>query len=124
MRGFIPIPHFKLWGGEIETSLRLGRFQGTLSYNYQNYNADDTGFEAEWWIAGEKRSRGRSSAWAISPPSIGEKEGYAAWQLQEMACAKNAFQKALQHAEPKSDTALKASHALTAIRQITDAAQN
>ena len=45
------------------------------------------------------------------------KEGYAAWQMQEMSCAKNAFQKALQHAEPKSDTALKASHALAAIRK-------
>ena len=52
------------------------------------------------------------------------KEGYAAWQLREMACAKDAFQKALQHAEPKSDTALKASHALAAIRKIMDAAQN
>ncbi len=52
------------------------------------------------------------------------KEGYAAWQMQEMSCAKNAFQKALQHAEPKSDTALKASHALAAIRKITDAAKN
>jgi iron complex outermembrane receptor protein len=42
------IPHFKLYGGEIEASLRLGKFQGTLSYNYQNYTADDTGFEENW----------------------------------------------------------------------------
>lgn len=42
------IPHFKLYGGEIEASIRLGRFQGTLSYNYQNFSSDDTGFEEEW----------------------------------------------------------------------------
>ncbi|EFK10357.1 conserved hypothetical protein [delta proteobacterium NaphS2] len=42
------IPHFKLYGGEIEASLRLGRFQGTLSYNYQNYSADTTGYEEDW----------------------------------------------------------------------------
>ena len=42
------IPHFNLYGGEIEASLRLGRFQGTLSYNYQNYSYDETGFEEDW----------------------------------------------------------------------------
>ena len=42
------IPHFKLYGGEIEASIRLGRFLGTLSYNYQNYTVDDTGFEQNW----------------------------------------------------------------------------
>jgi len=42
------IPHFKLYGGEIEASIRLGRFQGTLSYNYQNFSSDDTGFEQDW----------------------------------------------------------------------------
>ena len=42
------IPHFKLYGGEIEASIRLGRFQGNLSYNYQNYTAKGTGFETDW----------------------------------------------------------------------------
>lgn len=42
------IPHFRLWGGEIEASIHLGRFQGTLSYNYQNYSYDETGFEQDW----------------------------------------------------------------------------
>ena len=42
------IPHFKLYGGEIEASIRLGRFLGTVSYNYQNYTADSAGFEQTW----------------------------------------------------------------------------
>ena len=42
------IPHFKLYGGEVEASIRLGRFLGTLSYNYQNYTVEDTGFEQNW----------------------------------------------------------------------------
>ncbi|MCF8144101.1 MAG: TonB-dependent receptor [Deltaproteobacteria bacterium] len=42
------IPHFKLYGGEIEASIRLGRFLGTVSYNYQNYTAESAGFEQNW----------------------------------------------------------------------------
>ena len=43
------IDHFKLYGGEIEASLKLGdRFQATVAYVYEEYDVDDTGFETDW----------------------------------------------------------------------------
>ncbi len=43
------IPHVKLYGFELEASLRLGkRFQATASYVYQQVDADETRYDEEW----------------------------------------------------------------------------
>ena len=43
------IDHFKLYGVEIEAAIRLGkRFRATAAYVYEEYDADKTGFEANW----------------------------------------------------------------------------
>lgn len=43
------IPHVKLYGIEMEASLRLGkRFQSTVSYVYQQVDADETQFDSDW----------------------------------------------------------------------------
>ena len=43
------IDHFKLYGVELEATINLGkRFRATAAYVYQEYDADKTGFEADW----------------------------------------------------------------------------
>ena len=43
------IPHVKLYGLELEGTVRLGkRFQATASYTYQEVDADETKFDEDW----------------------------------------------------------------------------
>ncbi len=43
------IDHFKLYGAELEAAIRLGdKFRATAAYVYQEYDVDETGFEADW----------------------------------------------------------------------------
>ncbi len=43
------IPHVRLYGLELEASLRLGRrFRATASYVYQEVDADRTRYDSEW----------------------------------------------------------------------------
>lgn len=42
------IPHVRLYGLELEASLRLGRFQATAAYIYQQVDADETKFDEDW----------------------------------------------------------------------------
>lgn len=43
------IDHVKLYGAELEASIRLGdRFRATAAYVYQEYDVDETGFEQDW----------------------------------------------------------------------------
>ena len=43
------IDHFKLYGAELEAAIRLGdKFRATAAYVYQEYDVDETGFEANW----------------------------------------------------------------------------
>jgi len=43
------IDHFKLYGFEIETAIRLGRrLRATAAYVYKDYDVDETGFEKDW----------------------------------------------------------------------------
>lgn len=43
------IPHVKLYGFELEASLRLGkRFQATASYVFQQVDADETVYDEDW----------------------------------------------------------------------------
>ncbi len=43
------IDSFKLYGAELEAAIRLReRFRATAAYVYQDYDADNTGFEAAW----------------------------------------------------------------------------
>ena len=43
------IPHVKLYGFELEGTVRLGKkFQATASYTYQEVEADETQFDENW----------------------------------------------------------------------------
>jgi iron complex outermembrane receptor protein len=43
------IPHVRLYGLELEATLRLGkRFQATAAYVYQEVDADETQYDEEW----------------------------------------------------------------------------
>lgn len=43
------IDHMRLYGGELEASMVLGRrLRATASYVWQHYSVDDTGYEEEW----------------------------------------------------------------------------
>jgi len=43
------IDHFKLYGAEVEATIRLGgRFRATAAYVYQEFDAEKTSFEKNW----------------------------------------------------------------------------
>jgi outer membrane receptor protein involved in Fe transport len=43
------IDHFKLYGAELEASIKLGdRFSATAAYVYQDYDVTETSFEKDW----------------------------------------------------------------------------
>lgn len=42
------IPHVKLYGAELEASIKLKRFWATFSYMYEDHKIDKTGLEKEW----------------------------------------------------------------------------
>ncbi len=99
------IDHVKLYGGELEASVKLGtRFHATASYVYQEYDVDETGFESDWtyclpaFLPKHKiKLLARYNIWhngwlQLSSRYVGERDAQKGKKLEDYATADMGFE--------------------------------